>query len=310
MTKTQTMKLALYTEPLPPSFRWVPTNPWRGTEEFYVQTATNLVALGHSVTVFYDGADTQLDGVDYVSRSRYRGGFDVVLCCNTPPPALLPGTKHVYWTNLYKDTIERHLWADAFVAISAFASDQFGVIDSDAGRRQAAVVPHGLAPEDLQILPGPKEPIALYSSSMDRGGHMLKALWDSFGVKDLQGTPIRLVCTEGKLSNAEVRDLYRRSLLWLHPGLGVELFCISALKAKAAGCLCLYSPVMALGETIGQQSGHVALGSLFWKRRAAGLVREALESGKYKSEEAQISGVGLPSWLTVTTKLESVLKSV
>ena len=138
----------------------------------------------------------------------------------------------------------------------------------------------------------------------------MKALWDSFGVKDLAGNPIRLVCTEGKLSNAEVRDLYRRALLWLHPGLGVELFCISALKAKAAGCLCLYSPVMALGETIGSQNGHVALGSLYWKREAAQKVREALESGRYRSEESALSGVGLPSWLAVTTKLEAVLKAV
>lgn len=298
-------KLAIYTEPLPPAFRWDPKSPWRGTEEFYVQTASNLVQLGHSVEVFYDGAEEVVGGVHYRPRAQYRGGFEAVLCCNTAPPALLPGVRHVYWTNLYKDTIERHLWADGFVTISSFARDLFGTLKSDLVTREALVVPHGLAPEDAQILPVKKEPIALYSSSMDRGGHMLKALWDSFGVKDLEGNPVRLVCTEGKMTNAEMRDLYRRSLLWLHPGLGVELFCISALKAKAAGCLCLYSPIMALRETIGDH--HVALGSLYWKRDAARVVRAALEAGTYKSEEAQISGVGLPSWLAVTTKLESVL---
>lgn len=284
------MKLALYTEPLPPAFHWRPGAAWRGTEEFYVKTAHCLATLGHEVEVFYDGP-VEPGRVVYRPRVEYRGGFDAVLCCNTQPPALLPTTHHVYWSNLYGDRFERHLWADAQIVISRFQrqnhEDPVYLVDGGPPQFRSVVVGHGVD-TDLYS-PATKEPIALYSSSMDRGGTWLKTCWDSFG------TGLTLVCTEGRMSNAEVDDLYRRARVWLHPAMGVELFCISALKAQAAGCLCVYSPTMALPETI--RPGHLPLAPHRWRKDLARLLATC--------EAPPVPE--LPSWLDVTKQIEAVL---
>jgi hypothetical protein len=292
------LKIALYTEPLPPSFHWSPEKAWRGTEEFYVETAKALFDLGHSVEVFYDGPSMLVEqvafggGVVYRPRVEYRGGFDAVLCCNAQPPGLFPGTRHVYWSNLHGDRFERHLWADAQIVISAFQRQNHETPpDTDQrggpGQFRTAVVGHGV--DAGKYVGGVKEPLALYSSSMDRGGHWLKANWGSFG------TGLTLVCTEGRLSNAEVDDLYRRARVWLHPAMGVELFCISALKAQAAGCLCVYSPTMALPETV--RPGHLPLAPHRWRRDLAG--RLVTRAAPPVPE--------LPSWMDVTKQIEAVL---
>lgn len=283
------MKLSLYTEPLPPAFAWSPRAPWRGTEEFYVETARHL-ARNHSVEVFYDGETVELDGVVFRPRGEYRGGYDAVLACNAQPPALVPGTRHVYWTNLWGDRFERHLWADAQVVISSFHrqvyEDPLPITESEV-RFRAHVVGHGV--DAAKFAPAQKEPIALYSSSMDRGGFWLKANWASLN------TGLTLVCTEGRMSDAEVTDLYRRARVWLHPCMGVELFCIAALKAQAAGCLCVYSPTMALPETI--RPGHLPLALHRWKRELAGSLLLATAPPVPH----------LPSWADVTADLERIL---
>jgi hypothetical protein len=284
------MKLAIYTEPLPPQFHWNPLAPWRGTEEFYVETAKHLAAAGHVVEVFYDGAAIdEPDAVRYLPRAEYRAGHDAVLSCNVAPPAVLPSTRHVYWTNLWKDRFERHLWADEQVVISDFHRQSYeDPIDSLEGSRyRTHVVGHGV--DAARYAGGTKEPIALYSSSMDRGGYWLVDNWHRFG------TGLELVCTAGEKTDAEMVDLYKRAKVWLHPGLGVELFCIAALKAQAAGCLCVYSPTMALPETI--RPGHLALPLLRWRSDLVDL----------NKTPAPAVPVDLPSWGEVTSKLERIL---
>lgn len=279
------MKLAIYTEPLPPQFHWNPLAPWRGTEEFYVETAAALAASGHYVDVFYDGPAVSVGGVWYLPRASYRAGYDAVLSCNVAPPGILPPTRHVYWTNLWKDCHDRHLWADEQVVISAFHRTAY---EDPTGAYRTHVVGHGV--DAARYAGGTKEPIALYSSSMDRGGYWLVDNWARFG------TGLELVCTAGNKTDAEMVDLYKRAKVWLHPGLGVELFCIAALKAQAAGCLCVYSPTMALPETI--RPGHVALPLLRWRSDLAATLNKT---------EAPAVPVDLPSWGEVTSKLERIL---
>lgn len=297
------MRVALYTEHLPTPFHWNPSAPWRGTEEFYVETARWLGLFGHDVTVFYDGPEVRTGsgyvdgailpgaspGVTFSPRASYKGGFDVVLCCNTSPPGLVPGTKHVYWSNLYGDRWERHLWADEQIVISDFHRSTYEA-PSEGEPFRTHVVGHGVYPE--QFAGGVKERLALYSSSMDRGGYWLQANWTSFG------TGLPLVCTDGKLSNDEVRDLYKRASVWVHPAMGVELFCISALKAQAAGCLCVYSPTMALPETI--REGHLPLALISWRKKLA----ESL-----KNKTAPPVPTDLPTWSEATRKIEALLCS-
>jgi hypothetical protein len=289
--------IAIYTEPLPPAFHWNAAEPWRGTEEFYVETARCLAELGHKVTVYYDGPYFRANGdADsalplFLPRSEYRGGHDVVLSCNTQPPALLPGARHVYWSNLHGDRFERHLWADEQIVISKFQRQNHEepeyMNDGQEAKFRTHVVGHGVDAE--KYAPGEKQPIALYSSSMDRGGYWLKANWDSFN------TGLRLVCTEGRMTDEEVTALYRAAKVWLHPCMGVELFCISALKAQAAGCLCVYSPTMALPETV--RPGHIALAPHRWRKDLA--ARLALTPTPAVPT--------LPTWMEMTQEIEKLL---
>lgn len=207
------MKIAMYTEPLPPAFRWDPKAPWRGTEKFYVETASSLAKTGHDVTVYLDSdAEAARAGARYVPRTAYRGGYDAVLCCNTQPPAREPGTRYVYWSNLWGDRYERHLWADAQIVISEFARRAYAP-PPDA---PCFVVGHGVDADKYRC-DGPKERLALFSSSMDRGGVWLQANWERFD------TGLELVCSAGRMSEADLVETYRRAAVWLHPGMGVEL---------------------------------------------------------------------------------------
>jgi hypothetical protein len=43
---------------------------------------------------------------------------------------------------------------------------------------------------------------------------------------------------------------YKSSEFWLHPCQGIELFCVSAVKAQVAGCIPVVVPNMALETTV------------------------------------------------------------
>lgn len=224
----------LWTETLPPEYHWDPLDPRRGTEEFYVRTAESLVDRGHDVTVLYDGSRVVHNGVVYCPRVEYASRYDITIYCNDPEGATpVSGARLIRWTNKYGDrpsTIGRF---HSRVVISQFQKSIYG---------DAVVIGHGCDP----IEPKPKLNQALYSSSPDRGLDFLKAIWPRVQA----ATGVELVHTTGTDSNDSVKDLYASARFWLHPGLGVELFCLSALKAQAAGCIPCVVPHMALAETV------------------------------------------------------------
>jgi hypothetical protein len=87
----------------------------------------------------------------------------------------------------------------------------------------------------------------LYSSSPDRGGAFLKTIWGEVE----RYTGARLIQTyKSSISEAEMANLYKESEFWLHPCQGIELFCLSAVKAQVAKCIPVVVPNMALETTV------------------------------------------------------------
>lgn len=284
-------RIAIVTEELPPHFHWSPLKRgpggyWRGTEEFYVETAEWLARFGHEVVVLYDGPLVVKADVSYHNRDDYSKYPDVYLHCNRRKPFFKDNEKarHAYWTNLAGDRIENHPGYDNYITISKYAREKFG---------GGEVVGHGV---DLQrYRPGNKQPYALFSSSLDRGAPFLHAIWPK--IKLLTG--VDLICANGSLSDEAMTALYADAAFWLHPCTGIELFCISALKAMASGCHVIYNPVMALPETIGVNG--IALPLSKWSdelaKRMSSVNRNFLSYGRER----------LPTWEKVTRQLEQIL---
>lgn len=267
------MRILIDTEELPEAFQWDPTAPKRGTEEFYVRTAECLGEMGHDVVVAYDGLDDVVRGVRYMSRgSPVTLGADAVIECNRPSR-----TRGLQWSNRYDHAVQG---AKPDVVLSHFHRALAG---------GGTVIGHGCDPERL-VRPTSKAPIAAFTGSPDRGLGFLRSVWPDIE----RATGVRLVASEGKMTMDEVDALYRAAKFWVHPGLGIELFCISALKAQVAGCIPIVVPHMALDETV-----KFGCKTSVWDFREA-----AIECILNPPAVAEVTG---PTWMDVTKQLRELL---
>lgn len=226
--------LEIWTEELPRGWEWDPENPLGGTTEFYINIARAL-SDDLEVIVYYDGPAKFLDRVYYLPRSRFVGE-EVVISCNSKAPRR--GKHNIYWTSWYKAREADYLEFDERIVLSQYHQNVFG--------ENSRIVPLSCWPLDLQG--GVKvQGQCLYSSSPDRGLDYLHSIWPEVAAR----TGAKLISTYDKgISESRMCELYRTSQFWLHPGQGVELFCISAVKAQVAGCIPVVVPNMALAETV------------------------------------------------------------
>jgi glycosyltransferase involved in cell wall biosynthesis len=282
------MNVDIYTEALPPSFRWDPKAPWRGTEQFYVETAKHLALLGHSVNVFYDGKAAVVDGVHYIPRglffSKWQENATLLACNSHPDPQRnIPYARRVRWSNFNHDRLEHFgLAFDAHVVLSEYHRKQFG---------GGVVIGHGCD----GYSPGTKENVILFSSSPDRGADFLKGI----AGRVFKETGFRFEFGYTGLPESDMRAKYESAKVWVHPGLGVELFCISALKAQAAGCVPVVIPNMALKETV--RVGVFARSLAHFEHSLIDLCKD---SERIASIQTDLGKLSIPSWTEVTKKLE------
>lgn len=225
----------IYTEDLPSHFHWTPYDDFKtGTTEFYVETAECLSDLGHSVIVYYNGQPTEKDGVVYLPFNLYQGK-DVLLACNDIPNKL--AKTNIYWTNQYHKRASDYQQFDHIICQSPYWKSVFG---SD----KVVIIGAGCN----WVEPLEKQNLILFSSSHDRGLDFLLKIMPE--VKDKTGYDFVYTSYDKHMPAGEVDHLYAISKFWVHPGQGIELFCISAVKAQSARCIPVVVPNMALKDTV------------------------------------------------------------
>lgn len=249
---------------------WEPTDTrLGGTERAVVEWAEELTKRKHFVVVWRNArkvdwlgeGDAQAiyhhNGVLYAPREKY--GVDTYggkadICINIKSPEIAPLEPTIFYTNDV-DADKQDLSAyDAVIHISQWAKDNIPVNNPNV-----FIVPHGY--DDRLIYPGKKIPKqCFYASSPDRGLDTLLESWpkvyeahpDATLLVTYGGTGPALpgVMYMGELSEDEMNEIYRTSDIWCHPCNGGELFCITGIKAQAAGCVPVIIPKMALRETV------------------------------------------------------------
>lgn len=236
---------------------WEPTDTrLGGTEEAVIHWAEEFAKMNHEVVVYRNSfkGNTRHNDVSYARREHYlMGKHDFVV--NVKSHDILPGNcPMIYFTN---ETNAGNIDLSSYAAVvwpSKWAKDNIPV-----NNKNVVVVPHGYDPS--RIYPGTKIPKqCFYASSPDRGLDVLLKAWPkvykvhpdatlilTYGAKaeDIPGI-IKL----GNVDEETMDDIYRTSDIWCHPAIGGELFCITGLKAQAAGCVPVINPIMALKETV------------------------------------------------------------
>lgn len=234
---------------------WEPTDArLGGTEEAVVRWAEEFVKQDHEVRVYRNGHGGfhAHNGVHYEDRELYgQHGGDI--CINVKSSEIPPKEPTIYFTNeLNASDLDLSKY-DAVVWPSNWAKDNIPV-----NNKNVYVVPHGY--DETRIYPGKKIPKqCLYASSPDRGLDLLLSVWPEVYQVHPDATLIVTYGAEGRIPGVTflgsvdedfMDELYRTSEFWVHPCTGVELFCITGLKAQAAGCWPVIIPAMALQETV------------------------------------------------------------
>jgi hypothetical protein len=249
VTQKEVIKhIHIETQNLAAEDHWDPNFPVRGTEEFYVETASGLALLGHQVTVAFDGPNLSVGAVTFVPRGFVKKA-DVLLDCNTRTPYYqrgLSADRYIAWTNFADAKADQYRRYDALICISQTHRRMLG---------GGIVIPHGV--DRNKYVPLTKSRIAIYTSSMDRGGFLLQANRQRIERSTRASIVFSHYPTGGYLKGSrrplresDMITLYGQAKWWIHPGMGVELFCIAAAKAQAAGCIPIVRPTMALDETV------------------------------------------------------------
>lgn len=243
------MNITIITEMLPPPFHWNPAAPVRGTEKFYVETAKAL-ARKHKVTVVYDGPIVlQSERLRFVDRDNLPMASDAILVCNRQSFAeglyeitdrVVEWTNFANWTN-YGSPVE------PLIVISQTAKK----LVQHKTRRPIHVIGHGVD-KNIYFNPNkPRDKTVLYTSSPDRGLKRLVHLWQTHRIEETYGYRL-LVSAYGnsKVSDKMIAEALQSASFWIHPGEGVELFCLAAVEAQACGATPIVVPNGALSETV------------------------------------------------------------
>jgi glycosyltransferase involved in cell wall biosynthesis len=140
---------------------------------------------------------------------------------------------------------------------------------------------NGIVPEQFNIdVPrNPKK--CVYASAPDRGLHCLLQMWpkireqvpdaelywaygwNTFDLAAASNPQLQVLKNEiqmmlrqpgvtelGRIGHEEVAKLMMSSALWLYPTMFTEVYCITAIKAQAAGAMPITTNVAALEETV------------------------------------------------------------
>jgi len=271
---------------------WKPTDTrLGGTEESIVEWTKELTKRGHEVTIY-----------DNDNRDSYNGGGDI--CINIKSSEIEPKEPTLYLTN---ETNATELDLSKYLGViwpSKWAVDNIPV------NNKTFILPHGY--DDNKISPHKKiKKQCLYASSPDRGLSTLLDVWPQVYAWHPDATLIITyggkvnlpgVINMGEVDEETMNDLYNTSDYWLHPCNGGELYCISGIKAQAAGCIPVIIPRMALAETV--RHGFVARNEAEYDQV---LMRALDNPGHIRKQLAQEH---YPTWSDSTDMLLKIIGEV
>ena len=305
------MKVIIVTEVVPESFRWSPKRPVRGTDLFYVRTAEAALNTYAEVDVVYDGPEMRVKGVTYLNRNSVtEADFErasVVILCNPRPQddfrAVSKADKKrlTVWTNFYFPKPEIYLeWLSRIpthndlVVISSYAASLLPKRTSDGKALIPRIVPHGVDADFWQPVREGRERKrqVAFTSSPDRGLDLLIEAWEDFDIEEATGYALKTTSygDASGMSAEDVRELLAESDFWVHPGVGVELFCLSGVEAQAMGCTPIVVPTGGLAATV--RHGYRFSRTTF----AAGLAGVLAGQATIHA----INAFHIPSWAAVT----------
>jgi len=278
--------IEILTETLPSGWHWTPDHYLGGTPEFVIETAKSL-SDRYEVIVYYDNQAMQFGNIYFLPRSQYTAD-NIVIACNEEPPKL--GKKNIYWTSKNDQEDKQFLDFDERIVLSRYHQSIFGY--------NSKIINLACWPEQFKN-PVKDPKLCLYSSSPDRGGEFLAKIWPEIEKK----TGAKLIITyKEDISEDEMIELYKKANLWLHPGIGVELFCISGYKAQVAGCIPVVVPNMALEETI---KFGIKTDLQHYKDEIISLLKD---EKRQKDIRKDMSKYKFKSWEDVTNEIEDLWK--
>lgn len=102
------------------------------------------------------------------------------------------------------------------------------------------------------------------------------------------------IMMRGRIPGKELAREFMRSGVWGAPTWFTETFCISAAEAQAGGCACVYTPIAALTETVGDAGVAIDgdwLDRDFQARFADAVVAAMLDTSTQKRSELSASAI-------------------
>lgn len=259
-----------------------------GSETAVIEIAKRFAADGWTVDVFNDAEYMEgvYDGVGYWDCKRFDWqSVDVFVSWRQPrmETSQRPGKQNVLWCHDLNYGVDEpgyfHVW-NHVLGVSRWHADMLEGYYGIA----ADFVPNGI---DLRRFHGEIRKIpfrCVYASSPDRGLSQILSFWPEIltaeptaelhvaygwenidkmiagGRRDLQAFRIDMteriekaknVVWHGRLPQDELARLYMESVAWVYPCDFLEVSCISAMEAMAAGCIPVVTRAGALPETIG-----------------------------------------------------------
>ena len=275
--------------------KWNPDTVVAAGEELVVRNIEELAKRGYDITVYRTGEKLTFNGVKYESRDDFiPEEFSEITLIRKDSNVLgnINSLYIGYWTDELdaKEKLmgKEHLFDD-IICISNWQNKTYF-------NRKAKVVPLGIDRE--LYLGGIKEEYSvLYASSPDRGLDVLLNCWDKVRKRIPNA---KLYITYLNYSEKEMIELYKKCDVWAYPCTGVEMYCQTATKAQAAGCVPVVIPFMALKETV--KHGVLTTPEAFCEDLIETLLNKSLKT----TIRERLSKVKFYSWGESTDKLEEL----
>lgn len=287
---------------------WEPTDKrLGGTEESVVQWAEELVRRKHNVTVYRNGKGVfhVHNGVGYTDTENYIGKGDI--CINIKSSDVAPKEPTLYLTNeTHADKLDLSRY------LGVIWPSQWAV-DNILVNNKTFILPHGYDETKINFTSPKIKKQCLYASSPDRGLDTLLEIWPTIYKEHPDATLIVTygavptlpgVIGLGEVDEDTMYELFNTSEYWLHPCNGGELFCMTGVKAQAAGCIPVVIPRMALAETV--KHGYFAKDEADY----TSVVNEALNGSKNEEIRAGLSKEKYPTWQNSVDILLDIVESV